>query len=135
MEKPNQKRSLFRRLFRRPAVWLVKKWAGLAYAKGVRAAEQRHRDEVRRTNVGACIVYLAADSWRPDHLITYTKAQFKTEKRVYGRAAQLLTMMTLRRGCYYHTADRWGRNSLTPKEKERRKQAFIKERLQLAKLV
>ena len=81
------------------------------------------------------MIYLASNSFRPDHLVTYTKRQFKTEKRVYGVAARLLTMNTLKSGCYYYTADRRGENGMDEKEKERRRRAFIKERLRLAKLI
>ena len=125
-------RDFFKRLFRRPATLFVTLWARRTYAKGVAAAEERWRTakpEYRRT------IYLAADSFRPDHLVTYDKPQFKLEKRVYGVSARLLTMNTLKRGCYYYTADRYGRNAISGKEKEIRRRAFIKERLRMADLL
>lgn len=129
-------KRFFKKIFRRLAIYLVTLWARRAYDQGVRAAESRRNDEIKRWNgKGNCMVYLACDTFHPDHLITYTKRQFKIEKHVYGMAARLLTMNTLKRGCYYHTADRWGENGLPATEKEIRRKAFIKERLRLAKLI
>ena len=121
-------REFFKRLFRRPAILLVTLWARRAYKEGVKAAEARHKIEHKT-------IYLAANSFRPDHLVTYDKAQFKTEKRVYGTKARLLTMNTLKQRCYYHTADGQGLNALDEREKEIRRRAFIKERLRMARLI
>lgn len=121
--------KFLKNLRRRIAIIFVTLWAKLAYEEGVYAAEKR-----RRQNDGE-MIYLAKNSFRPDHLVTYNKEQFKVEKRVYGVAARLLTMNTLRQYCYYHTADRFGQNGLSSHEKETRKKAFIKERLSLAKLI
>lgn len=117
-----------KKLFRRLAVFFVTLWARWAYKQGVQAAERRHSEE-RRT------IYLACNSFRPDHLVTYCKAQFKTEKKVYGVAARLLTMNTLKRRCYYYTADSLGRNPMDGKDKEIRRRKFIRERLRLAGLL
>ena len=127
--------SFFKKLFRKPAILVVSLWAKMAYKQGVKAAEWRRMDMIRRGDKSNCMVYLACNSFRPDHLVTYTKAQFKVEKRVYGVFARLLTMNTLKRGCYYHTADKWGNNGLSRHEKEIRRKAFVKERLRLAKLI
>lgn len=115
------------KLFRKPAIYLVTLWARRAYKQGVRAADERWKRE-RRT------IYLAPNSFRPDHLVTYNKDQFKVEKRVYGYHARLLTMNTLKQGCYYYTPDKFGNNGMTPEEKEIRRRAFIRERLRLAGL-
>lgn len=121
-------KKFLKRLFRRPAILLVTLWARLAYNQGVEAAELRHK-------TSGHVIYLAANSFRPDHLVTYDKQQFKTEKRVYGYHARLLTMNTLKQGCFYYTADRYGNNGMTPKEKEFRRRAFIDQRLRMSKLV
>lgn len=120
--------NIFKKIFRKPAIILVTLYAKYIYRQGVDAAERRHRIEGNT-------IYLAANSFRPDHLVTYNKTQFKIEKHVYGMAARLLTMNTLRRGCYYYTADRFEANGISDHEKEIRKKAFIKERLQKAKLI
>ena len=119
---------MLKRIFRRPAILLVTLWARRAYKQGVKAADQRWKAEHNT-------IYLAANSFRPDHLVTYDKAQFKLEKRVYGYHARLLTMNTLKQGCYYYTPDRFGRNGMTDQEKEIRRRAFIKERLRLSQLI
>jgi len=121
-------KKFLKKIFRRPAIILVTLWAEKAYAQGVRAAELRHHQE-RKT------IYLAADSFHPDRLVTYSKAQFKAEKKVYGMAARLLTMQTLRSGCYYHTSDGFGEHGLSDAEMQIRKKAFVKERLSLAGLI
>lgn len=121
-------KKFFRKIFRKPAIILVTLWAKQAYNQGVRMAEMRHAKE-------RVTIYLASDAFHPDRLVTYNKKQFKIEKRIYGMAARLLTMNTLRSGCYYHTEDAWGENGLDAAEIEIRKKAFIKERLSLAGLI
>ena len=121
-------KSFLRKLFRRPAIILVTQWAKIAYKQGVDAAERRHQLEGRT-------IYLAKDNFHPDHLRTYNKPQFKAEKWVYGYHARLLTMNTLKNGCYYYTADKYGNNGMTAREREVRRRFFIKERLQKAKLI
>lgn len=129
--------NIFKKLFRKPAIIFVTIWAKRTFSQGVKAAEERRLDEIRRgyEDGNNCMIYLACNSFRPDHLVTYTKRQFKAEKRVYGVAARLLTMNTLMRGCYYHTSDRWGYNGISERDLEIRKKAFIKERLRKAKLI
>lgn len=117
-----------KKIFRRPAILFVTLWANRTYRQGVAAAEERHRKEGR-------MIYLAADSFKPDRLVTYDKRQFKIEKSVYGMAARLLTMNTLRAGCYYHTADGFEGNGLSKRDREIRRKAFIRERLHLAGLI
>lgn len=120
--------KFFKKLLRKPAIIFVTLWARYAYRIGVDAAERRHRIEGRT-------IYLAADSFRPDHLVTYSKTQFKCEKKVYGFHARLLTMQTLKRGCYYYTANAFGEDGIPDKEMKKRRRAFVKERLRLAQLV
>lgn len=127
-------RKFFKRLFRRPAILLVTAWARRSYKQGVAAAEERRKSLIAKGAGGNCMVFLARDSFHPDRLVTYDKRQFKTEKKVYGVHARLLTMNTLMRGCYYHTADKWGRNGMGRRETEVRRKAFIRERLTLAGL-
>lgn len=121
-------KPFFKKLLRKPAIIVVSLWAKHVFNLGVNAAESRHR----KTGV---TVYLAADSFHPNRLVTYTKEQFKVEKRAYGQAARLLTMNTLRQRCYYYTADKYGNNGLSKRETAVRKGAFVKERLRKAGLV
>ena len=121
-------KRFFKRLFRQLAVLAVTAWARINYRKGVRMADARHKKE-------KVTVYLAAENFHPDRLRTYTKREFKTEKHVFGFHARLLTMTTLRRGCYYYTPDGYGNNAMTPREREVKRRFFIRERLQRAGLV
>ena len=121
-------KQFFKSILRKPAILMVTLWARRTFRQGVEAAEKRHRQEKET-------IYLAADSFHPDRLVTYSKVQFKIEKRVYGMAARLLTMNTLRSGCYYHTADRFGGNGLSEHQVNIRRKAFVKERLRKAGLV
>ena len=119
--------NFFKRLLRKPAIIIVTLYANLIYYKGVRAAEERHLKEGRT-------IYLASKTFHPDRLVTYNKAQFKTQKRAFGMSARLLTMNTLKSGCYYYTADAFMKNGISKRDKEIRRRAFVKERLQLARL-
>lgn len=120
--------KFFKKLFRPLAVLIVTMYARRIYNRGVRLADERHRREHQT-------IYLASQTFHPDRLTTYDKIRFKAEKQAWGFHARLLTMNALRRGCYYHTPDRFGNNGLDPKEKEIRRRAFIKERLRMAGLV
>lgn len=121
-------KRFLRRLLRRPAIWLVNIYSNYLFRMGIEAAEARHRAE-------GSMIYLASQTFHPDRLVTYDKARFKTEKRVFGVAAQLLTMNTLKSQCYYHTADRFGNDGLSADEVERRRKAFLRERLRYAGLI
>ena len=123
---------MLKKLFRRPAIMFVTLWARWAYDKGVKLAEERWKNTPAAAR---STIYLAANSFRPDRLVTYDKTQFKMEKKVFGYHARLLTMNTLRNGCYYYTADKFGNNRIHDKEKEIRRSAFIKERLRIAGLI
>lgn len=120
--------KFLKKLFRPVAIFFVTTWANRLWKQGIDMAERRHRLE-------GVQVYLASENFHPDRLTTYTKRQFKVEKRVFGFHARLLTMTTLKRGCYYYTANRQGGDAIPEKEKELRRQFFIKERLTKAKLV
>ena len=120
--------NIFKKILRAPAVFVVTLWAKHMYKKGVKMADERHKRE-------KVAVYLASANFYPDKLQTYTKRQFKVEKHVFGYHARLLTMTTLRRGCYYYTPDAYGNNAMTPREREVKRRYFIKERLQMAKLL
>lgn len=117
-----------KKILRTPAVILVTLYTKLLYNMGVEAAERRSRQERK-------MIFLTEDTFRPNRLVTYDREQFKAHKRAFGVSARLITMNTLRAGCYYHTADGFGRNAMDEREKTIRKKAFIKERLILAGLV
>ena len=117
-----------KKIFRKLAAIVVTYYANHIYKKAVEAAEKRHERE-------HTMIYVASQTFHPDHLTTYDKRRFKAEKAVYGHYARLLTLQSLKNGCYYHTPDRAGNQAMTPEEKETRRLHFVKERLRLAKLI
>lgn len=117
-----------RKLFKKLAALVVTIYANYLYKKAVRIADRRYAQEHQ-------MIYVASQNFHPDLLTTYDKARFKVEKQVFGFHARLLTLQSLKNGCYYHTPDRAGNQAMTEREKERRRLFFIKERLQKAKLV
>lgn len=121
-------KRFFKKLFRPLAVFVVTLWANLLWKQGIEMAKRRHKEEGWQ-------VYLASKTFLPEELTTYTKNQFKVEKRAFGYHARLLTMTTLKRGCYYYTPNQYGQDGIDEKDEERRRRFFVKERLQLAKLI
>lgn len=117
-----------RKLFRKLAAMVVTIYANYLYKKAVRIADRRYAREHQ-------MIYVASKNFQPDYLTTYDKARFKTEKKVFGFHARILTLQTLKNGCYYHTPDRAGNQKMSEREKERRRLFFVRERLYKAKLI
>jgi len=117
-----------KRLFRKLAILVVTLWANYTYKKVVAMADERYRRE--RT-----MIYVASKNFHPDQLTTYDKWRFKAEKQVFGFHARLLTLQTLKNGCYYHTPDKAGNQAMSEHDKEVRRRFFIEERLRKAKLI
>lgn len=115
-------------IFKKLAVVLVTIYGNSIYKKAVRAADERYERE-------HTMIYVASKTFHPDRLTTYNRNKFKAEKEVFGYHARLLTLVSLKNGCYYHTPDRAGNQAMTKEEKEKRRLYFIRERLQMAKLI
>lgn len=116
-----------KKIFRRLAIIVVTAWANYTYRKVVEMADREHA--MKHT-----MIYVASKNFRPDQLTTYDRARFKAEKQVFGYAARLLSLQTLKNGCYYHTPDKVGNQEMSEHDKEVRRRFFIEERLQKAKL-
>lgn len=117
-----------KKLFRRLAILVVTIWANYIYKTAVAQADARYRRE-------HTMIYVASKNFQPDYLTTYDRNRFKAEKEVFGYAARLLTLQTLKIGCYYHTPDKAGNQAMSERDKEVRRQFFIRERLHKAKLI
>lgn len=115
-------------IFKKLAAVIVTAYANYLYRKAVKIADDRYRREHR-------MIYVASRNFRPDLLTTYDRDRFRFEKKVFGYHARLLTLQTLKHGCYYHTPDKAGNQAMTEAEKESRRLFFVKERLHKAKLV
>lgn len=114
--------------FRPLAVFFVTAWARKTWKEAVRKADERYKKE-------HTMIYVASQPFEPNTLTTYSGRRFKIEKRVFGYHARTLSLQTLKNGCYYHTPDTAGNQAMTPEEIERRRQFFIRERLEKARLV
>ena len=117
-----------RKLFRRLAILVVTAWANYTYRKVVDLADREY--QVKHT-----MIYVASKNFHPDQLTTYDKWRFKAEKQVFGYAARLLTLQTLKNGCYYHTPDKAGNQAMSEYDKEVRRRFFVTERLRKARLI
>lgn len=117
-----------KKFFRNLAITVVTLWANYTYKKAVAQADELHKRK-------HTMIYVASMPFKPDYLTTYDRRRFKVEKHVFGYAARLLTLQTLKNGCYYHTPDKVGNQAMDEKDKEMRRQFFIRERLVKAKLV
>lgn len=103
-------------------------WTKYIYNKAVKIADRRYREE-------HTMIYVVSKPFRPDLLVTLSKREFKAMKLYsWGYRGRLLTLQTLRNGCYYHTPDPVGNQSMDDNERARRLKYFIKERLIKAKL-
>ena len=116
------------KLFKKLAAIVVTAYANYLYKQAVREADERYQRE-------HTMIYVASKNFAPDYLTTYNRERFKIEKKVFGYHARLLTLQTLKQGCYYHTPDRAGNQKMSEEEKERRRLFFVRERLQKARLI
>jgi len=116
------------RPFRRLARLVVIAWANYTYGKVVRRADERYAKE-------HTMIYVASQPFRPDILTTYDRRRFKIEKEVWGYHARLLTLQSLKNGCYYHTPDTAGNQVMSERDREIRRRFFVRERLEKAKLL
>lgn len=117
-----------KKFFRKIAVFFVTAYARRIYSNAVKTADARHKKE-------GVMIYVASETFRPDHLTTYDRWQFKNEKRAFGYLARIMTLQTLKNGCWYHTPDTAGNQEMSISEMERRRRAFIRERLAKAGLL
>lgn len=116
-----------KKFFQRIAAFFVLLYAKRIYDRAVKTADNRHKKE-------RGMIYVASETFHPDHLTTYDRRRFKIEKRVYGECARLLTLQTLKNGCWYHTPDTAGNQAMSAAEIEKRRKAFMRERLAAAGL-
>ena len=115
-------------IFKKLAIVVVTIYANYIYKKAVRMADERYAKE-------HTMIYVASKTFRPDYLTTYDRRRFKAEKQVFGYSARLLTLQTLKNGCYYHTPDTAGNQKMSKHDIEARRRYFVQERLKKAKLI
>lgn len=126
-----EKHPFFEKLIiwrRNAAIYVVTAYAKYLFNRAREKADALYAMDPR-------MYYVASRSFEHDKLTIYDRERFKAEKSVYGCAARLLTLITLKNGCYYHTPDVMGNQKLTEEEIEKRLKYFIHERLCAAKLI
>ena len=114
-------------LRRRWARRVVTRYAKREFHAAMRRADERYKHE-------HTMIYVCSQPFRPDVLTTYDRRRFKREKKVWGYQGILLTLTTLKVGCYYHTPDKAGNQRMKQKDIDVRLKYFINERLTLANL-
>ena len=117
----------FRRIRLNLARRAVTRYAKREFNAAMKRADERYKNE-------HTMIYVCSKPFQPDVLTTYDHNRFKHEKHVWGWHATLLTLQSLKWGCYYHTPDKAGNQKMTQKEIDIRLRYFINERLELAKL-
>lgn len=116
------------KIFKKLAAYVVTAYARYLYSKARKTADEMYRKKPQ-------MYYVASGVFQPNRLTIYDKRRFKIEKSVFGRAAELKTLIELKNGCYYHTPDTAGNQAMTEHEIEVARRFFIKERLEKAKLI
>lgn len=114
-----------KRFFRRLAGYVVTAYANRLYRKAAGIAEKRHREE-------KTMVYVMSSYTNPSHLLTCNRKEFRAMKErlhLYHHH-----IVSLKKGCWYHTADAIERNGIEPVDMEARRLAFIRMALKRAGL-
>lgn len=120
--------QFFRNLRLRLARYFVRLWAVYNFNAAMRRADARHERE-------HTMIYVCEQPFNHNVLTSYNRARFKREKKAWGWSGTLLTLQSMKYGCYYHTPDRAGNQAMTKEDIEMRRNYFISERLQAAKLL
>lgn len=115
-----------KKFFRSIAKYVVTLYANRIYCKAVKVADKRHEIEKE-------MIYVASSLADFRELNTYNRRQFRLMKNRLFIPKHYIC--NLKNGAWYHTADRGGKNGLSPQEKEIRRLAFVRHLLHRAKLL
>lgn len=114
--------------FRRLAGMVVTYQANRIYRKAKKTADIRHERE-------HTMIYVALSPLDRRKLDTFNRKQFRAIKELMKRRDPRYSVVMMKDGAFYHTADRGENNGLTEKEQEARRLAFVRYNLQMAKLI
>lgn len=115
-----------KKIFRRLAGYIVTIYANRIYRKAVQEAEKIHALRMER-------IYVASSIEDIRELVIYNRYKFRQiKKKLFIRDFYI---SNLKDGAWYYTADRLGKNGMTPQEKEARRLSFVKHVLHRAKLL
>lgn len=119
--------QFFKSLRLRLARYFVRLWAVFNFNQAMCRADERYAKE-------HTMIYVCQQPFNSKVLTTYNRRRFKLEKKAWGWHGILLTLQSMKWGCYYHTPDRAGNQAMTKEEIKVRREYFIMERLEAAKL-
>jgi hypothetical protein len=115
-----------KKIFRRLAGYIVTIYANRIYRKAVQEAEKIHALRMER-------IYVASSIEDIRKLVIYNRYKFRQiKKKLFIRDFYI---SNLKDGAWYYTADRSGKNGMTPQEKEARRLSFVRHVLHRAKLL
>lgn len=112
--------------FRKLAGYIVTIYANRLYRKAVEEADKVHEARGER-------IYVASSIEDVRELVIYNRYKFRQMKR--RLFIPKFYIENLKDGAWYYTADRSGKNGLTPEEKDIRRLAFVRHVLHRAKLI
>jgi len=116
---------IFKKQLKHLASLLVLWQAKRIYAKAVKAADKKHKDE-------GCAVYVVEYPPESRRLMALSGKEYRILRSYYKRGG---TVMHLKCRCFYHTKDRMGNDALSAKRIEVRRLAFSRMLLSRAKLL
>lgn len=113
--------------FRRLAAFLVTFYAGRIYDRARKRADRRHERE-------KTTIYVIIDPMDSRGLATCNRKEFRRIKEILRKRAPSYSVLTMKRGAYYHTADAGENNPMRQSDISFRRIAFIREALSRAGL-
>lgn len=116
-----------RTLRRRAARFFVRLWAVYNFNQAMRRADERYRRE-------HTMIYVCEQPFHHNVLTSYNRARFKLEKKAWGWSGVLLTLQSMKYGCYYHTPDKAGNQAMAEEDIRMRRNYFVRERIEAAGL-
>ena len=117
-------------LLKRLGIKVVTYYANRLYTKKVKEADKRHAEEGE-------MIYVTSNPLDAQQLLTCNRKQFRELKRLSGvdRYKRIPIEWLKNDGCWYHTGNRSENDTLSPRERELKRLAFIKLLLKRSKFV
>ena len=116
---------IMKKIFSKPAGYVVTAYANRLYRKAVEKADKRHQEE-------GTMIYVISSFSDESNLITCNRKEFRAIKEALKIRSQHID--SLKAGSWYHTPDAIDRNGLAPIDKEARRLAFVRMILKRAGL-
>lgn len=118
-----------RKKLRKLAIYVVTAYARYLFRKAKEKADRMYESNHQ-------MYYVASQVFSPNTLTIYDRQRFKRERACFGYYhIRLITLVSLKQGCYYHTPDKAGNQAMSEKDIDIRRRYFIHERLEKAKLI